>query len=183
AMQRPIIFIAHNLGGTILKRALIYSDAAQQNTKSIKLLTLGIFFMGTPHQGKNIRLDKLPTNSIYHNNPPNDWDSDWHQEQQAQWARISSSFITKCVYEGYPTVTTLGKITVVPRTSAVDLGQPNTEPICMHSDHVNMVKFLSKEDTGYVTISEYLQIMLNRVRAGTQTMEVCAKYFKAIRKA
>jgi hypothetical protein len=69
-----------------------------------KALDIGHLLHGHPSSGKNIRLDTLPTN---------DWDSDWHQEQQAQYALISSSFITKCVYEEYPTVTTLGQIMVI----------------------------------------------------------------------
>ncbi|KAI1378066.1 hypothetical protein F4677DRAFT_458779 [Hypoxylon crocopeplum] len=48
---------------------------------------------------------------------------------------------------------------VVPRASAVVAGQADAEPIAMHSDHIRMAKFSSREDVGYVTVSEYLNIM------------------------
>lgn len=47
----------------------------------------------------------------------------------------------------------------MPRTSAVVPGQANAEPIAIHADHINMVKYPSKEDIGYDAISDHLQIM------------------------
>ncbi|KAF2176906.1 hypothetical protein K469DRAFT_721172 [Zopfia rhizophila CBS 207.26] len=65
--RRPIMFVAHSLGGIIVKSALIHSDAAQQGAleehQSIKLSTYGIIFMGTPHQGgSGVALGKLMAN-------------------------------------------------------------------------------------------------------------------------
>ncbi len=47
----------------------------------------------------------------------------------------------------------------MPRTSAVVQGQRDAEPILMHTNHVNMVKYTSRQDQGFITISEHLQIM------------------------
>jgi hypothetical protein len=49
---------------------------------------------------------------------------------------------------------------VVPRASAVVPGAVNAEPIVIHADHINMVKYISKDDNGYKTISGHLQIMV-----------------------
>lgn len=49
---------------------------------------------------------------------------------------------------------------VVPRASAVVPGQADAEPIVIYADHKNMVKFPSKQDVGYTTVSEHLQIMM-----------------------
>ena len=47
---RPIVFIAHSLGGIIVKQALVTAhDEAEYN--SIKDSTRGIFFFATPHKG------------------------------------------------------------------------------------------------------------------------------------
>ncbi|KAJ0100671.1 hypothetical protein J7T55_011185 [Diaporthe amygdali] len=60
--SRPqIIFIAHSLGGIIVKNALIHSDAARRNAlvehQSVRLSTFGIIFMGTTHQcGNGVQL-------------------------------------------------------------------------------------------------------------------------------
>jgi hypothetical protein len=51
-------------------------------------------------------------------------------------------------------------IQVVPRASAVVPGAADAEPIVIHADHINMVKFASKEDSDYGTVSGHLQIMV-----------------------
>lgn len=48
---------------------------------------------------------------------------------------------------------------VVPRTSAVVPGHAGAEPICIHADHRNMVKYSSCEDHGYKAISQHLMTM------------------------
>ena len=50
--NRPIIFVAHSLGGIIVKRALV--EAKHDDTyQDIRKATYGIAFFGTPHQGGN----------------------------------------------------------------------------------------------------------------------------------
>lgn len=48
--QRPIIFIAHSLGGIVCKRALI---KAKENSEYLDIIsnTIGVLFFGTPHRG------------------------------------------------------------------------------------------------------------------------------------
>lgn len=54
AKERPIIFVAHSLGGLIVKSALVYASATigeeQKRLKSIELLTTGVLFFGTPQR-------------------------------------------------------------------------------------------------------------------------------------
>ncbi|KAH0348155.1 peptidase family M13, partial [Aureobasidium melanogenum] len=53
--NRPLIFIAHSLGGIIVKRALIESrDTLRQADQNLLLSCRGIIFMGTPHLGADI---------------------------------------------------------------------------------------------------------------------------------
>lgn len=52
ADERPILFVAHSLGGIIVKRALV--EAKLDGTyEAIRNATYGIAFFGTPHQGGN----------------------------------------------------------------------------------------------------------------------------------
>ncbi|EXL39973.1 hypothetical protein FOCG_17423 [Fusarium oxysporum f. sp. radicis-lycopersici 26381] len=171
--QRPIIFIAHSLGGIVVKSALIHSDAARQGAlveqRSIKLSTYGILFMGTPHQGGNgVHLGRILANvaSVFVATDDRlfkhlERDSEWLLQQLGQYGPISGEFVTKFAYEEYPTSIAPGKrILVVPRASAVVPGQADAEPIVIHADHKNIVKFLSKQDVDYATVSEHLQIMM-----------------------
>jgi hypothetical protein len=58
--QQPIIFVAHSLGGIIVKQALRYSEKckaqpANQELGSIFDSVIGILFFGTPHGGADPR--------------------------------------------------------------------------------------------------------------------------------
>ncbi|KAF2198403.1 hypothetical protein GQ43DRAFT_163670 [Delitschia confertaspora ATCC 74209] len=171
--KRPILFVAHSLGGIIVKSALIHSDAARKGAledhRSIKTSTYGIVFMGTPHQGgSGVQLGKILVNvaSVFVAVDDRlmkhlERDSEWLQQQLGQYQPISGEFVTKFAYEEYPTPTALGRsIMVVPRASAVVPGAADAEAIAIHADHINMVKFTSKEDHGYKTVSGHLQIMV-----------------------
>jgi hypothetical protein len=47
--DRPLVFIAHSLGGLIVKRALIYSnDSLDPDLRRIEVLTGGVAYLGTP---------------------------------------------------------------------------------------------------------------------------------------
>lgn len=54
AEKRQVIFIAHSLGGFLVKSALVHASAAigerDVRLKSIELLTIGVLFFGTPHR-------------------------------------------------------------------------------------------------------------------------------------
>ncbi len=58
ATDRPIIFVAHSLGGLVAKRALIYSSDVRGNhtehLRSIYVSTHGILFLATPHMGADL---------------------------------------------------------------------------------------------------------------------------------
>ena len=49
---------------------------------------------------------------------------------------------------------------MVPRVSAVVPGAADAELIAIHANHINMVKFSSKEDSGYRRVSGHLRIMV-----------------------
>ncbi|GJC77738.1 protein SERAC1 [Colletotrichum liriopes] len=56
--NNPIIFVAHSLGGLLVKRALLYSndvrDRNQDDARAIFISTYGIIFLGTPHTGSDM---------------------------------------------------------------------------------------------------------------------------------
>ncbi|KAH6974942.1 hypothetical protein BKA56DRAFT_589804 [Ilyonectria sp. MPI-CAGE-AT-0026] len=54
AARRPIVFIAHSLGGIVVKKALVLAHEAQDFYRDILHSTKGIVFMGTPHRGSDV---------------------------------------------------------------------------------------------------------------------------------
>ncbi|KAI5462346.1 hypothetical protein BGZ63DRAFT_383588 [Mariannaea sp. PMI_226] len=55
--KNPIIWVAHSLGGILVKRALLYSNdvraAHHDEYRSIYVSTFGLIFLGTPHSGSD----------------------------------------------------------------------------------------------------------------------------------
>ncbi|KAK3897210.1 P-loop containing nucleoside triphosphate hydrolase protein [Staphylotrichum tortipilum] len=124
--------------------------------------------MGTPHQGGNgVQLGRILANVASLFVAADDrllkhleQDSEWLQQQLGQFAPISGDFVTKFAYEEYATPTVLGhSIMVVPRASAVVPGHADAEPIVIHANHTSMVRYPSRQNSGYMTVSENLQIM------------------------
>jgi hypothetical protein len=55
--RNPILWVAHSLGGILVKRALLYSNDVRatfhQDHRSVFVSTYGIIFLGTPHTGSD----------------------------------------------------------------------------------------------------------------------------------
>ena len=52
---RPIIFVAHSLGGLVVEHALFHSNASKgDHLKKIEYFTVGIVFLGVPHYGSEV---------------------------------------------------------------------------------------------------------------------------------
>lgn len=49
--KRPIIFVAHSLGGLVVKKALVEAILDSKNYGTVHKATYGIAFFGTPHGG------------------------------------------------------------------------------------------------------------------------------------
>ncbi|KAH9229490.1 hypothetical protein K456DRAFT_745270 [Colletotrichum gloeosporioides 23] len=49
--SQPIIFIAHSLGGIVMKRALILANERSDHWSNIPENTTGAMFFGVPHRG------------------------------------------------------------------------------------------------------------------------------------
>jgi hypothetical protein len=141
--------------------------------KAIKTSTYGIIFMGTPHQGgEGVTWGQRLVNVASIIMHTNDnllkvlaKDSETLQSQLAQYASISSHFVTKFAYETYPTrVAKLGEMIVVPKSSAVVPGAVDAEAIAIMADHKNMTKFASENDAGFRKISGHLMLMVEEAR-------------------
>ncbi|KAM3423793.1 hypothetical protein BST61_g1197 [Cercospora zeina] len=57
--RRPLFFIAHSLGGTIVKQALVLANQEHNLYQDVVTATLGLIFLGTPHSPSTMQA-KLP---------------------------------------------------------------------------------------------------------------------------
>lgn len=54
---RPIIWVAHSLGGLVVEKALTIGDTSSRNDKRLKIIsdkTIGLITLGTPHAGSDL---------------------------------------------------------------------------------------------------------------------------------
>jgi len=170
--RRPIIFVAHSLGGIVLKSALLLANASsKQNNfhhKAVELSTYGMIFLGTPHQGAenvDLALLILYIQSIYsQTNNTIVKDLGLHskalQEQLDRYTAISHKYATVFCYEKYPTKLPAGmSIKLVDQYSAVVPGMQNAESVGLNKDHSGIAKFDRQNDWDFTVVASHLSKM------------------------
>jgi len=174
--DRPIIFIAHSMGGIVLKFALILANQTHEkhhfHHRSLADNTKGILFIGTPHQGTdsvtvaqhlaeicsiNTRLNRALRRDLVTY-------SEMLQDQVSAYTAISGRYTTKFFYEAYGTRLPDGSTPViVPKYSAVVPGMVNAEVVVLYKDHSGMVKFKSPTDCDFGTVSTTIKLMVREI--------------------
>ncbi|ETS79891.1 hypothetical protein PFICI_07420 [Pestalotiopsis fici W106-1] len=160
---RPMIFIAHSLGGILVKVALEDSTRAHHREIYSQLLksTRGIVFLGTPHSGSNvaamgiaasnfIRLGLQDSNQkvlqglVYNNELLYRLNASFLDIVQQGSFRVHSFYETKSMTGVYGI-----NDMVVPFESAI-LGDKSHETVRgINANHHEICKFSSKKDKGY----------------------------------
>lgn len=173
ATQRPIVFIAHSLGGLVVKRALIYSSEIRGNytehLRSIFVSTYGILFLGTPHKGSDVadwgsRLEwicgaTLPSRLV--DTQPQLIDAlktnnETLQNIDRQFIQLITRFHIYFFHEGKPTNLKRNLQYVVDEDSA----SPNVSDVertVIQQDHSRMCKFEDESAPGFHLVAEGIQ--------------------------
>jgi hypothetical protein len=159
--SRPLIFVVHSLGGLVCEQALLVCRASnEQRLAAVLESTAGIVFMGTPHKGAALALwgsrvasylqhiRKVNKRLIKTLNEKSEILASVEQDFQQLLLRPEHIKKTRifCFYEEIA-IPVVGKI--VPEESAI-LEQYSNAPI--HANHMEMARFSSETDTGYLAI-------------------------------
>ncbi|CAG7851402.1 SubName: Full=Related to S. pombe trp-asp repeat containing protein {ECO:0000313/EMBL:CCA76532.1} [Serendipita indica DSM 11827] len=168
APRRPIIFVAHDLGGIILKWALVICNNEDLESKgglrNILVSTHSILFFGTPHSGvEDTLLKKIvrlaapcveSTEVIVKNLHAH---SDELENIQSLYLTASKKINSVFFCEEYSTGAEEQQIHLnVPYPSAVIAGDQNAIAVVLHSDHQNLVRFQTEESEDYQAVAYYL---------------------------
>ncbi|CAG7853498.1 SubName: Full=Uncharacterized protein {ECO:0000313/EMBL:CCA77344.1} [Serendipita indica DSM 11827] len=169
ASRRPIIFVAHDVGGIILKWALIISNNKDPNSdgnlRDILVSTYSILFFGTPHfgiedplPGTTDRLLSIPmyaTNVILKVLQP--YSSELENIQKL-YLEVSKKVKNVFFYAEYETLVGNPRRKLNVRAhEAVILGDRGAVCQVLHSDHQTLVRFASPESDNYQTVLFYLK--------------------------
>ncbi|KAK0738886.1 hypothetical protein B0T18DRAFT_492746 [Schizothecium vesticola] len=162
AQHRPLVFIAHSLGGIVVKKALVIAHESSQHVYgNILRSTKGIIFMGTPHRGGSdlvpwaVLLANLVNVATLGQAVRKDLlkslkgDSAVLQEISRQFVHRATplqirSFIEQEVERPLKTL-------VVPEASAT-LGLPNEVIVPLNASHRSMCRFPSNTSQDYLLV-------------------------------
>ncbi|KAI0503085.1 hypothetical protein F5B22DRAFT_573910 [Xylaria bambusicola] len=187
AEQRPIIFICHEFGGLLVKRALAYSHSRKgsrvEHIRSIYRSTVAIMFMATPHEGfKKEAL--IYTNRSRHPEPNNFMlslleGSEALQEITDHFAPIMKQFYIYNFWEQLRTAVGRHKIYIVDRTSASPSWN-EVDQCGINTTHAGIVKFTSSASPGYrlvlAALDKYIKLSATGVaRRWEQDLELIRK--------
>ena len=178
AVMHPIVFVAHSLGGILVKRALVHSAWKRgKNTRhlrSIAISTYGILFLGTPHFGMQIAKwnswsDDITCTTqssglqapIFDALKPN---SEILQNIDRQFSELASEFHIFYFHEMKPTKLANGWRYIVDEVSAAPVTQ-DVERAGIQQDHIHMCTFEDDGTPGFVLVTEAIQ------RYATDSME------------
>ncbi|KAH0544281.1 hypothetical protein FGG08_001544 [Glutinoglossum americanum] len=166
-VQRPLVFIAHSLGGIIVKQALT-SARIDPKYRSIHEHTVGIIFLGTPHQGSKVAayggvLAKLATSVM---NKPGPSLVGALERNSAELLQLASSFkfeinnfMVASFYERRPTGKGRLSTVVVDKYSAL-LEFEGEDQVPADTDHRGICRFADRDDATYDKLFCRLQRML-----------------------
>ncbi|MCJ1246579.1 hypothetical protein MMC30_003788 [Trapelia coarctata] len=172
ATERPIIFVAHSLGGLVVKRALLSSNAISgvrtEHLRSICVSTYGILFLGTPHKGADLAswgsflewlckavpkkaldtspqlIDALKTNS------------ETLQNIDRDFAQIMSRFHLFFFHEAKPT-DMKGTLRFIVEEDSAAPTLPDIERAGIQADHSHMCKFENESAPGFDLVVDGIQ--------------------------
>ena len=177
ALRRPLVIVAHSLGGLVCKQAILQSkDSPESHLNHLYNMTRGIVFMGTPHAGSWLAdWGKIPADVFGIVKSSNTSLLRVLQTKDELLLSVNQSFLAllrrlregqegdkrihvTCFFEelGYPKV---GPI--VSKASATFASDP---PISVHSNHSEMVKFVDAGDDGFQSVAGELRRWVTDIR-------------------
>ncbi|KAI1462466.1 hypothetical protein F4805DRAFT_474391 [Annulohypoxylon moriforme] len=170
--DRPLIFIAHSLGGLVCADAVSKQLGADTAKKNLVTKVCGMIFLGTPFAGsKQARWVEIGTKLISRVSTANEDLIETLQERSKKLIEINNNFTQlikardrslpprwieiACYFEGIDTYVAKKNIgSIVDSTSAT---LPGITPISINDkDHTSMSKFNDVSNPGFVDISGML---------------------------
>ncbi|KAK4676008.1 hypothetical protein QC764_0084030 [Podospora pseudoanserina] len=171
--RNPIIWVAHSLGGILVKRALLYSNDVrahhQEDFRSVFVSTYGIIFLGTPHNGSDIAIWGRVLQAMSEVAIPRKLfetqsvllkalkkDNEGLQEINSHFLDVYQRFRIQMVHEGHTSDVKGSKILVVDAASAGPQ-LPGVTYYGIEKDHSGMCKFEGENAPGWRNVSTTLR--------------------------
>ncbi|KAF9889314.1 hypothetical protein FE257_007423 [Aspergillus nanangensis] len=186
--KRPILLVAHSLGGLVCAQALVIGDrsSAGTDTHSISSCVRGMVFFGTPFRGSKAaglseRILRIVgmfwSNTSAANVKDLTEDSETLRILRSAFPELLSKrnespqkIHVTFFYEQLKT----NRVMIVDEESATIPGQG--EKISIRANHLDMCKFETREDDVYKTVVRQLEKMIAKIMNGKPSSENAPKY-------
>ncbi|KAH7125941.1 hypothetical protein EDB81DRAFT_810193 [Dactylonectria macrodidyma] len=179
---RPLIFVAHSLGGLVVKAALSISKQSTRQPwkRNIYLSTTGIIFLGTPHGGSGVadwgliasNLTRLAMQGAWARAPkgltPND---EPLEDLRKTFMKLleEGHFRIHSFYETLPITGISGLHGLVVPHEFASVGHEKKETsLGIHGTHDSICKFGATSDPGYQAVLCALQDYVNGAVSDSQ---------------
>ncbi|KAI8949375.1 hypothetical protein F4801DRAFT_553398 [Xylaria longipes] len=167
---KPIVFIAHSMGGLVVKKALIVGK--NDDYYSLMLSKVhGIMFLSTPHRGSTYAHSLNALLSVMVGSSSKVYVSELEssstsiEDMGEQFRAICSSWELVSLYESLPTKLSPGvKRMIVGKDSGV-LNYPREISSPVDADHHTVCKYQSRLDPNYLLVTDLLRQMTHDIRS------------------
>lgn len=161
--QQPIIFVAHSMGGLVVKKAYVLGKHDDRYAYIIAK-THGIMFLATPHRGAQYAkmLNSILLTAPF-GAPPKAYvdDLDTHsrtlQDINEQFRISCGQLSLVSFFETLKTSFGITKSLIVEKESGI-LGYPQEISNPLNADHHTICKFRSREDANYISVMSMLRL-------------------------
>ncbi|KAI9748072.1 MAG: hypothetical protein M4579_007319, partial [Chaenotheca gracillima] len=170
--KRPIIIVAHSMGGLIAKKACVFGQNDQHYQDMIRSVQ-AILFLGTPHRGSNLAESLNRILSISPMTSTKQYISDLHKSSPAledlneQFRNFASKVQLFSFYE--TRLTPLGPASklIVDKNSSI-LGYSNEISKPLYTNHHELCKYASPKDESYASVKNALSAVIAAIQIDNQ---------------
>ncbi|EFW20428.1 hypothetical protein D8B26_003189 [Coccidioides posadasii str. Silveira] len=170
AVDRPIVFICHSLGGLVVKKCLTFCSRVRhehiQHLRSTYVSTYGILFLGTPHNGSDVAkfgsllqsiCGAVLPKKLFDTSPQLiqslKTDNEHLQIINRDFVQIIDRFRIYFFHESKPMDLKSTRAFIVDEASAAPL-MDGVERMGIEADHGSMCRFEDRNSPGYEAVSE-----------------------------
>ncbi len=166
----PIIFVAHSMGGLIVKKAFILGQHDEHYRDLIRAIS-GIVFLSTPHRGSNLAdvLNTILSACIFAFSPKQyiaelSMNSPALQEINEQFRNLAPSVSLISFFETLKTSIGPSQVMVLQKDSSI-LGYPGEISKPLDADHHDVCKYTSQQDPNYISVRNILTYLVGKHRS------------------
>lgn len=165
----PLLFVAHSLGGSIAKQAYVISTQSGSDTwQAISSSIAGMIFLGTPQQSSAKTSTRQMVSDIFKLYSPSSRSLGTRKvnELSASLDHVNNSFqellrmrdilLLSCI-EGIKSKRSILFSKIIVPAELARIGNEHDETAVIAADHIEMCRFISKDDPGFRTISTRLE--------------------------